>query len=184
MTSSSTDHQSELALYAGDGHIRQASCLALASRCREPCSSSVSLSRPGDLTHLFHATSEYSLSSAIQSLYLIRDEQTGHAFVVSGSDDGGVAIWSLSWVLGVPQKSGFALMSLIQKLGAVCAIHTFYRPPVPCGTRACTGRERGFTTWLCFVHLWRRNDHRGRTRWVSVVSTSCHHGRQPIFSSC
>lgn len=85
-----------LVLGYSDGHIRQASCLALASRCREPCSSSVSLSRPGDLTHLFHATFEYSLSSAIQSLYLIRDEQTGHAFVVSGSDDGGVAIWSLS----------------------------------------------------------------------------------------
>ncbi|KAI6166690.1 WD40-repeat-containing domain protein [Pisolithus thermaeus] len=66
-----------------NGYIRQASCSSLASRCQKP----VSEAPPSSA---FPAT-----TASIQSLYFIRSERTGDAFIVCGSDDGGVAIWSL-----------------------------------------------------------------------------------------
>ncbi|KIN96873.1 hypothetical protein M404DRAFT_32838 [Pisolithus tinctorius Marx 270] len=83
-----------------DGYIRQASCSALASRCYEPVSD---LSPPSafpkpshrDEMPLFAASSKYSIAASIQSLHFIRNERTGDAFIVGGSNDGGVAIWSL-----------------------------------------------------------------------------------------
>ncbi|KAL4080859.1 WD40-repeat-containing domain protein [Scleroderma citrinum] len=63
-----------------DGYVRQASCSALLSRYTKL---------------LFEAQSRISISSSIRSLHFIRNESTGDAFIVGGSDDGGIAIWSL-----------------------------------------------------------------------------------------
>ncbi|KAI6030774.1 hypothetical protein F5J12DRAFT_802739 [Pisolithus orientalis] len=83
-----------------DGYIRQASCSALALRCCEPVSDSPPSSALPEAGHqdekpFFVASSKYSIAASIQSLHFIRNERTGNAFIIGGSDDGGVAIWSL-----------------------------------------------------------------------------------------
>lgn len=83
-----------------DGYIRQASISALASRCQKPVPESPpSPASPAaghwDEKPLFVASSKYSIATSIQSLHFIRSERTGDAFILGGSDDGGVALWSL-----------------------------------------------------------------------------------------
>jgi len=80
--------------HLGDGYIRQASCSAFLSHCHEPASSPL-LAAHGDKKQLFDAQSRVSISSSIQSLHFIRNESTGDAFIVGGSDDGGITVWSL-----------------------------------------------------------------------------------------
>ncbi|KAI5996026.1 hypothetical protein F5J12DRAFT_896369 [Pisolithus orientalis] len=75
-------------------------CSSLALRCYERVSDSPPSSafpEPGhrDEKPLFAASSKYSIAASILSLHFIRNERTGDAFVIGGSDDGGVAIWSL-----------------------------------------------------------------------------------------
>ncbi|KAI6129661.1 WD40-repeat-containing domain protein [Pisolithus croceorrhizus] len=83
-----------------NGYIRQASCSSLASRCQKPVSESPPSSAFPATSHqdekpLFTASSKYSIAASIRSLHFIRSDRTGDAFIVCGSDDGGVAIWSL-----------------------------------------------------------------------------------------
>lgn len=77
-----------------DGYIRQASCSAFLSHCHEPASSPL-LAAHEDKKPLFDAQSRVSIPSSIQSLHFIRNESTGDAFIVGGSDDGGITVWSL-----------------------------------------------------------------------------------------
>ncbi|KAF9220526.1 WD40 repeat-like protein [Gyrodon lividus] len=77
-----------------DGYLRHTSfsALALTHRQTSPLGSSPSQPVEGSL---FHRTSDISISASIQSLHLIRNERTGHRFIIGGSDDGGIAIWTL-----------------------------------------------------------------------------------------
>lgn len=78
-----------------DGYIRQASISSLASRCQVPESLPSEATGHWDEKPLFVASSKYSIAASIQSLHFIRRERAGDAFILCGSDDGGVAIWSL-----------------------------------------------------------------------------------------
>ncbi|KAI6041430.1 hypothetical protein EDC04DRAFT_1281991 [Pisolithus marmoratus] len=87
-------------LGSGDGYIRQASCSALASRCHEPVLDSPASSTFSEAGHrdgepLFTASSKYPTAASIRSLHFIRNERTGDAFIICGSDDGGVTVLSL-----------------------------------------------------------------------------------------
>ncbi|KIJ14943.1 hypothetical protein PAXINDRAFT_176598 [Paxillus involutus ATCC 200175] len=74
-----------------DGHVRHTSFSALAL-ARQTSPLGFSLPIEGSL---FHRTSDISISASIQSLHLIRNERSGDRFIVGGSDDGGIAIWTL-----------------------------------------------------------------------------------------
>ncbi|KIK98529.1 hypothetical protein PAXRUDRAFT_800852 [Paxillus rubicundulus Ve08.2h10] len=74
-----------------DGHVRQTSFSALALTRR---TSPLGFSPPIEGS-LFHRTSDISISASIQSLHLIRNERSGDRFIVGGSDDGGISVWTL-----------------------------------------------------------------------------------------
>ncbi|KIJ60314.1 hypothetical protein HYDPIDRAFT_177510 [Hydnomerulius pinastri MD-312] len=85
-----------LVLGYSDGHVRHTSFSALASAGRyAPPSHSSSSAGDAMEGSFFHRTSDISVSAPVQSLHLIRNERTGERFIVGGSDDGGIAVWTL-----------------------------------------------------------------------------------------
>ncbi|KAF8549736.1 WD40 repeat-like protein [Imleria badia] len=77
-----------------DGHLRHTSFSALTSQkflSESPPSSSI----PPIEVPLFQNTSNTPIPASIHSLHLIRNERTGDRFIIGGSDDGGITVWSL-----------------------------------------------------------------------------------------
>lgn len=80
----------------GDGRLHHTSFSALAitspkSPSESPSSSSI---QPIDASP-FQNASNIPIPASICSLHLIRNERTGDRFIIGGSDDGGIAVWSL-----------------------------------------------------------------------------------------
>ena len=81
-------------VFLGDGHLRRTSFPALTSP-KSPSGSPPS-SFPTEVP-LFQNVSNIAIPASICSLHLIRNERTGDRFIIGGSDDGGVTIWSLQY---------------------------------------------------------------------------------------
>lgn len=64
---------------SADGLVRRTSFIQMA---RSPSSS------------LFSATSDIPLHGSIVSLHVVKDERTKDRFIIGGSDDGCLAVWS------------------------------------------------------------------------------------------
>ena len=80
----------------GDGHLRHTSFSALTSQKRLLESPPSSSFQPAEAP-LFQNTSNIPIPASILSLHLIRNERTGDRFIIGGSDDGGIAVWSLQY---------------------------------------------------------------------------------------
>ncbi|KAG6372767.1 hypothetical protein JVT61DRAFT_7165 [Boletus reticuloceps] len=77
-----------------DGRLRRTSFSAITSPKMSPELPSSSPSQPVEVLSFQHV-SDVPIPASIYSLHLIRNERTGDRFIIGGSDDGGIAIWSL-----------------------------------------------------------------------------------------
>lgn len=79
-----------------DGHIRQTSLPCLLQRgyhAQSPPLSNFSPISGSDV--LFDKVSDMSLPSSILNMHLVRNDRTGERYILGGTDDGGIAIWTL-----------------------------------------------------------------------------------------
>lgn len=83
----------------GDGRLRRTSFSALAVIPSKsplgsppPSSSMQPIEAPQ-----FQNTSNIPIPASISSLHLIRNERTGDRFIIGGSGDGGIAVWTLQY---------------------------------------------------------------------------------------
>lgn len=83
----------------GDGRLRQTSFSALAvTPPKSPLGLPLSSSsiQPIEVPQ-FQNTSNIPIPASICSLHLIRNERTGDRFIIGGSDDGGITVWTLQY---------------------------------------------------------------------------------------